>query len=93
MRGSLIRIRGYLLAASAGALLVAAPAAGQSSQTCEFALLGWISTQLELREARRAQRACTDEQRTACTAEQGRVRALELRLRLLRNYVDGYCRR
>src|SRR5690349_9974654 len=68
------------------------PAAAQSS-TCQFAFAGWISTQLELREARSAHRACRREARTACTAQQGRIHDLEQRLRLLRNYVDGYCRR
>ena len=77
----------------AGLLLFASSAAAQSSRTCEFALAGWIGTQLELQEARSAYQACTRAHRTACTAEQGRVRSLEQRLKLLRNYVDGYCRR
>lgn len=82
-----------LIAAGTGALAWSGAAAAQSSQTCEFALAGWVSTQLELQEARTAYRACRREHRTACTAEQGRVRTLEQRLRLMRNYIDGYCRR
>lgn len=75
-------------------LLVCAPRAGaQSSLTCEFAIGGWLSTQVELQEARSAYRACRREARTACTAEQGRIQTLEQRVRLLRNYIDGYCRR
>ena len=77
----------------AGLLLAASPARPQSSQTCEFALAGWLSAQVELQEARSAYRACRRAARSACTAEQGRVQAVEQRLRLLRNYVDGYCRR
>lgn len=79
-----------------GALSIAlapAPVAGAQSSTCEFAAAGWISTQMELRDARRAYRACIREGRTSCTAEQGRVRLLEQRLKLLRNYLDGYCAR
>jgi hypothetical protein len=71
----------------------AAPPGGQASLTCEFALAGWISTELELGEARGAYRACRRARQSACTAEQGRVQALEQQLRLLRNYVNGYCRR
>lgn len=69
------------------------PAGGQASHTCEFAVSGWVATQLELAEARSAYRDCRRGRQSACTAEQGRIRALEDRLRLLRNYVDGYCRR
>lgn len=80
-------------AIATGALLLAPPVAAQSSQTCEFALAGWVSTQLELQEARIDYRACRREHRNACTAEQGRIQSLEQRLRLLRNHIDGYCRR
>jgi hypothetical protein len=66
---------------------------GQASLTCEFAIAGWAATQIELAEARGAYRACRREHQSACTAEQGRVRMLEQRLRLMRNYVNGYCRR
>ena len=82
--------------AVAVALLAAgapAPPGGQASLTCEFALAGWISTELELGEARGAYRACRRARQSACTTEQGRVRSLEQQLRLLRNYVNGYCRR
>jgi hypothetical protein len=85
--------RSHLVAAIAAFALPLAPAAAQSSQTCEFTVAGWLATQVELREARTAYRACAREHRTACTAEQGRVQALEQQLRLLRNYIDGYCRR
>ena len=76
-----------------GALICSPAAPAQSTQTCEFALAGWIGTQVELQQARGDYRACAREHRTACTAEQGRIRLLEERLKLLRNYVDGYCRR
>jgi hypothetical protein len=71
----------------------AGPPGGQASLTCEFALAGWIATEVDLGEARRAYRDCRRARQSACTAEQGRVQALEQQLRLLRNYVDGYCRR
>ena len=71
----------------------AAPPGGQASLTCEYAVAGWISTEIELGQARSAYRACRQARQSACTAEQGRVHALEQQLRLLRNYVDGYCRR
>lgn len=70
-----------------------APAFAQATAACEYALAGWAATRLELAEARAALRACRREGRTACTAEQGRVQAAEQQLRLLRQYVDGYCRR
>lgn len=78
---------------AAGLLLWASPTGAQSSQACEFALAGGLGTQVELQEARGAYRECRREARSACTAEQGRVQSLEQRLRLLRNYIDGYCRR
>jgi hypothetical protein len=81
-------VAAVLLAAGAPA-----PPGGQASLTCEFAVAGWISTELELGEARGAYRACRRARQSACTAEQGRVRSLEQQLRLLRNYVNGYCRR
>ena len=56
-------------------------------------MAGWLSTQIELGEARAAFRTCIRARNAACTAEQGRIRALEQRMRLLRNYIDGYCRR
>lgn len=79
-----------VLAATSG---LAAPPGGQASLTCEYALAGWIATEIDLGEARRAYRECRRARQSACTAEQGRVQALEQQLRLLRNYVDGYCRR
>ena len=82
-----------LIIALACALVWVSPASAQSSTTCEFALVGWVSTQVELQEARRQYETCTRAHRTACTAESGRVQSLEQRLKLLRNYVDGYCRR
>ncbi|HEX6260228.1 MAG TPA: hypothetical protein VFZ51_06210 [Woeseiaceae bacterium] len=69
--------------------LLAAP----SSRICEFAVAGWVATRLELQEARDAYRACLRARRAACTAEQERIQTLDHQLRLLRNYVDGYCRR
>ena len=71
----------------------AAPPGGSASLTCEYAVAGWVSTEIELGEARSAYRACRRARQSACTAEQGRVRSLEQQLRLLRNYVNGYCRR
>ena len=68
-------------------------ASAQPSQTCEFAVAGWLATQVELRDARRDYDACTEARTRACTAEQGRVRLLRERLRLVRNYLDSYCRR
>ena len=85
--------RSQVTAAAAGLLLWASPTGAQSSQTCEFTLAGWLGTQVELQEARGAYRECRREARSACTAEQGRVQSLEQHLRLLRNYIDGYCRR
>ena len=70
-----------------------APGGGQASLTCEFAVSGWIATQLELAEARRAYRDCRRAGQSACTTEQARIQSLEQRLSLLRNYVNGYCRR
>lgn len=75
------------------AALVASPAAAQSTRTCEFAVAGWLTTQVERREARAAYRDCIRAGARACTAEQGRVQLLEQRLRLMRTYIDGYCRR
>lgn len=73
--------------------LVVASATTPTSHTCEFALAGWVTTRVELSEARNAHQRCVEARVTACTAEQGRVRLLEERLRLIRNYVEGYCRR
>lgn len=88
------RIQTAASAVAAGLLVAAAPpSAGQASLTCEFALAGWIATEVELGEARSAYRACRRARQSACTAEQGRVQALDQQLRLLRNYVNGYCRR
>ena len=81
-----------LVAATAAFAIPLAPAAAQS-QTCEFALAGWLVTQVELRDARNAYRECRRATRSACTAEQGRIQTLEQRLRLTRQYIDGYCRR
>jgi hypothetical protein len=95
MRGRLVN-RACGATALAAVLATGAPAAppgAQTSLTCEFALSGWVLTQLELAEARSAERACRRARSSACTAEQGRVVSLEQRLRLLRNYVNGYCRR
>lgn len=75
------------------AMLAAHGAGAQTSRTCEYAVAGWFATQLDLGEARTAYRACTRARASACTAEQGRVRTLEQQLRLLRQYLDGYCRR
>ena len=77
----------------AAAVLAQPSANAQSSHTCEFALAGWVGTQLELGEARAAYGNCVRARTVSCTAEQGRIRLLEQRLRLLRNYIDGYCRR
>ena len=78
----------------AAVVAITLPAANaQSSHTCEFALAGWIASQMELGEARAAYRDCIRARNSACTAEQGRIRTTEQRLRLLRNYIDGYCRR
>jgi hypothetical protein len=68
------------------------PAAAQSA-TCQFAVAGWLGARLELQQARKAYRDCLSARRTACTAEHGRVRQLEQQIRLMRNYVDGYCTR
>jgi hypothetical protein len=75
------------------AAVAGSAAAAQSTRTCEFAVAGWFTTQIELREARAAYRDCSQARTRACTAEQGRVQLLEQRLRLMRNYIDGYCRR
>ena len=56
-------------------------------------MAGWLATQVELGEARSAYRECRRAAHSACTAEQGRIQTLEQQLRLLRNYIDGYCRR
>jgi hypothetical protein len=87
---------GIVVFASAALMPVAQAATvpgGQASLTCEFAVAGWAATQVELAEARSAYRTCRREHQSACTAEQGRVRTLEQRLTLMRNYVNGYCRR
>ena len=86
------RARLLLLRAGAGLIAAAGPVAA-SAQTCDFAVAGWIATRIELQEARRDYQACLRALRTSCTAEEGRVRDLEQRLRLLNNYVEGYCRR
>ena len=75
------------------AAVAGSAAAAQTTHTCEFAVAGWFTTQIELREARAAYRDCLRARIRACTAEQGRVQLLEQRLRLIRNYIDGYCRR
>jgi hypothetical protein len=80
------------LCVGAGLIGAAWPAAAPA-QTCDFAIAGWIATRVELQEARSAYQACLRAHRTSCTAEEGRVRDLEQRLRLLNNYVEGYCRR
>ena len=82
-----------VVSASIATASPAAPPGGEASLTCEFALAGWIATEVELGEARSAYRACRRARHSACTAEQGRVQSLEQQLRLLRNYVNGYCRR
>ena len=90
---SSLRFVHRVLAAIAAGALAPTAGAGQVSHTCEFALAGWLGTQIELREGRAAYQACLKARVVACTAEQGRVRLLEERLRLLRGYVDRYCRR
>jgi hypothetical protein len=77
--------------AAAGVLAVSGAVAAGPSRSCEFALDGRLSTQMELEEAQAAFLACKEERKTACKAARGRVRMLEQRLRLLRNYLDRHC--
>jgi hypothetical protein len=78
--------------AAAGALAVSGAVAAGLPRTCELALDGRLSTQMELEEAQAAFLACKEERKTACKAARGRVRMLEQRLRLLRSYLDRHCR-
>jgi hypothetical protein len=81
------------LAGMAWAVVHPLAAHAQASRTCEFALAAWVATRLELQEAREARRLCGDARFHACTSEEGRVRNLEQRLVLVRQYIEGYCRR
>jgi hypothetical protein len=91
-----LRLERILLLSGAVAV-AAAPAAppggAQSSLTCDYAVAAWAMTQIELAEARANLRACRRERRTACTAQQGQLTAIEQRVVLLRNYIEGYCSR
>ena len=78
---------------AAATLALSGAVAADHVRTCDFALAGWLSTQGELEEAQAAFRMCREERKAACKVERGRVRMLEQRVRLLRNYVDRHCRR
>lgn len=84
--------RRLLCAATAGALVASGALAAGPSRTCEYALDGRLSTQIELEEAQAAFLSCREERKAACKAARARVRMLEQRLRLLRNYLDRHCR-
>ena len=70
-----------------------AAAAAQASRTCELAVAAWAGARVELSTARREYRSCLRQQRTACTAQEGRAKVAEQQLRLARNYLEGYCLR
>lgn len=85
--------RGLVTGIAAATLAFSGAVAADHDRTCDFALDGWLVAQVELEEARTAFLACREERKAACKAERGRVRMLEQRVRLLRNYVDRHCRR
>ena len=80
-------------AAVAGALAASGALASAPSRTCDFALSGWLGAQAELEEAQVAYLECREARKSRCRAARGRVRMLEQRVKLLRNYVDRHCRR
>ena len=49
----------------AAALALGAAAAAQPSHTCEFALTGWLGTEVELEEARAAYPSCIEARTTS----------------------------
>lgn len=84
--------RGLVTGVAAATLAFSGAVASDHDRTCDFALDGWLVAQVELEEAQAALLACK-ERNAACKVERGRVRMLEQRVRLLRNYVDRHCRR
>lgn len=79
-----------LVAFAATSLPAAQP---QPSATCQFAIGGWVETQMEIQDARRALRDCQRDGHASCSAEDAQIRALEQRAKLLRRYVERYCSR
>lgn len=78
---------------AAAALAWSGAVAADHGRTCDSALAGWLSAQTELEGVQAEFLACREERKAACKAERARVRMLEQRVRLLRNYVDRHCRR
>ena len=63
----------------------------QSSPICQFAITAYVVTQLELESARKSASDCTKKGRGSCKGEFGRIRELQHRLKLARDYLDRYC--
>lgn len=85
--------RGLVTGVAAATLAFSGAVASDHGRTCDFALDGWLVAQVELEQARTAFLACKEERKAACKVERARVRMLDQRVRLLRNYVDRHCRR
>jgi hypothetical protein len=85
--------RGLVTSVAAATLAISGAVAADHDRNCDFALDGWLVAQMELEEAQTAFLACKEERKAGCKVERGRVRMLEQRVRLLRNYVDRHCRR
>lgn len=88
-----VRKQPWRVALIAALALASASAAAQTSATCEFTIAALFATRIELQNAKKGYRDCMRSARTKCTAEESRMRELEQHLKLLSNYLDGYCTR
>ena len=75
------------------ALNASAPVSAQTSPTCESAIAALLALRIALEGEKAEHRRCMKSGRTTCTAEEGRVRELELQNKLVRNYLERYCSR
>lgn len=75
------------------ALNASAPVSAQTSPTCQSAIAALLGLQFAIEEEKADHRRCRQSGRSSCTAEEGRVRELELQRKLVRNYLERYCSR
>ena len=69
------------------------PLQAQPSPSCQFAVTAYVATQVEIESARKAHRRCKEARLSACQVELARIRDLQHRLKMARDYIDRYCTR